>query len=77
MLKLEYPDLDLEARSRIWQTMFEAAGLQLISGDFEELADADINGRQIRNLSRLAKVLQPDGQVTLDEMRHILTFGCA
>lgn len=77
MLKLEYPDLDLASRRQIWETMFAAAGLSLTDGNFEELAETKINGRQIRNLSRLAKVLHPDGGVTLTEMRYILTFGCA
>jgi hypothetical protein len=76
MLRLEYPDLDAAARATIWRTMFDAAGLHLTGGTFEDLADSDVNGRQIRNLSRLARVLHPDGNVTLAQMRDVLTFGC-
>ena len=36
-----------------------------------------LNGRQIRNLTRLARILHPDGTVTLDQMRHVLRYGCA
>ena len=77
MLRLAYPDLDQPSRAQIWKTMFNAAGLELIEGSFDELAEESINGRQIRNLSRLAKVLQPEGRITLEEMRDVLTYGCA
>jgi hypothetical protein len=77
MLKLEYPDLDHAARSAIWRTMLEAAGLTLVDGSSSDLAMANINGRQIRNLSRLAKILHPAGQVTLEQMRSVLRYGCA
>ena len=77
MLKLEYPDLDQAARSIIWDKMFGAAGLSLDEGTLEQLAESDINGRQIRNLSRLARILHPQGAVTLEEMRGVLEYGCA
>ena len=76
MLRLEYPDLDANARATIWRTMFTAAGLELVQGTFEELADYDVNGRQIRNLVRLIRILKPDRVVTLEEMREALAFGC-
>jgi SpoVK/Ycf46/Vps4 family AAA+-type ATPase len=77
MLKLHYPDLDRPARAAIWRTMLDAAGLTLAEGSVEELAEADINGRQIRNLTRLAKILHPEGIVTLPHMRAVLGYGCA
>ncbi|HEV3260297.1 MAG TPA: AAA family ATPase [Gemmataceae bacterium] len=77
MLKLDYPDLDQAARTVIWRTMLEAAGLVLAAGAVEELAQAVVNGRQIRNLTRLAKILYPTGQVTLEQMRAVLGYGCA
>jgi len=72
MLRLDYPDLDRAARTAIWRTMLQAAGLSLSTGSFEELAEAAINGRQIRNLTRLAKILHPAGQVTLEQLRAVL-----
>lgn len=77
MLRLDYPDLDQDSRAAIWETMFEAAGLSLTEGSLHSLAEATINGRQIRNLSRLARILYPEGGVTLDQMRAVLTYGCA
>jgi hypothetical protein len=77
MLKLSYPDLDHAARKVIWQTMLQSAGLTLIEGSVGALAEAVLNGRQIRNLTRLAKILYPGGSVTLDQMRNVLSYGCA
>ncbi len=77
MLKLEYPDLDRVARAVIWRTMPRAAGLTLVGGTAEELAEAELNGRQIRNLTRLARIVHPGGEVTLEQMRAVLGYGCA
>ncbi len=77
MLKLNYPDLDLSARAAIWRTMLESAGLLLVEGSVEELAQTDLNGRQIRNLTRLARILYPEGLVTLEQMRGVLNYACA
>lgn len=77
MLKLEYPDLDHAARTVVWTTMLDAAGLKLAEGSVAELAETTVNGRQIRNLTRLARILYPDGQVTLEQMRGVLRYGCA
>ncbi len=76
MLKLEYPDLDRVARAVIWRTMLRAAGLTLVGGTAEELAEAELNGRQIRNLTRLARIVHPGGEVTLEQMRAVLGYGC-
>lgn len=75
MLRLEYPDLDIPARARIWQTMFDSAGMKLDGGTFEQLADKSVNGRQIRNLVRLARILHPDRTVTLPRMLELFHYG--
>jgi hypothetical protein len=77
MLRLDYPDLDQAARAVIWRTMLEAAELTLVEGSLEQLAETILNGRQIRNLTRLAKILHPSGAVSLEQMRHVLRYGCA
>ena len=76
MLRLEYPDLDATTRAGIWRTMFDLAGLRLLDGSFDTLAEPVINGRQIRNLVRLARILHPSGDVTVKQMLNILEFGC-
>ncbi len=73
MLRMDYPDLDRGSRARIWQSMFQAAGLEL-DGDFGELAAHDINGRQIRNLTRLTKIMHPQDSPTLDDMDKLIQY---
>ena len=77
ILKINYPDLDQRARAAIWRTMLASAGFILTGGTVEELAEAPLNGRQIRNLTRLAKILFPGGRVTLEQMRTALRYGGA
>ena len=76
MLRLEYPDLDVAARAAIWRTMFEAAGLRLADGEFSRLAEPAVNGRQIRNLVRLARILHPSGEISAPQMLDILEYSC-
>lgn len=76
MLRLDYPDLDAGGRAAVWRTMFAAAGLTLASGTFDELGQPVVNGRQIRNLVRLARILHPAGSVTPAEMLALLEYGC-
>jgi hypothetical protein len=75
-LKLDYPDLDWEARAAVWKTMLASAGLMLIAGTVEELAETPVNGRQIRNLTRLAKIIYATGPVTLAQMQKVLNYCC-
>ena len=75
MLRLDYPDLDVEARTKIWRTMFEAAGLTLTQGTFGEVASAPVNGRQIRNLVRLARILHPGREVSASDIQGLLGYG--
>ncbi len=76
MLRLEYPDLDAAARTQIWRAMFAAAGLRLSAGEFDDLAMEEMNGRQIRNLVRLTRIMHPSRDVTAAEVRHLMKYGC-
>lgn len=76
MLNLKYPHLDAGTREKIWQTMFAVAGLQLAGCTFTDLARLDLNGRQIRNLTRLAKILNPNQAVNRPAIQEVLRFGC-
>lgn len=50
---LRYGALTTEARVRIWESLLNAAGVQNV--DVHELAQIDINGRQIKNAIRVAQ----------------------
>jgi hypothetical protein len=56
--------------------MLAMAGVEIVDGTVADLAEAVINGRQIRNLTRLARVLYPEGKVTLEGMQAVLRYGC-
>eukprot|EP01090_Pellita_catalonica_P002471 TRINITY_DN12044_c0_g1_i1.p1 TRINITY_DN12044_c0_g1~~TRINITY_DN12044_c0_g1_i1.p1 ORF type:complete len:459 (-),score=85.44 TRINITY_DN12044_c0_g1_i1:33-1409(-) len=51
---LQYEDLDQAARKQVWHNMFDAAGVDFSELDLDALAKYDLNGRQIRTLTRLA-----------------------
>jgi hypothetical protein len=76
MLRLQYPHLDAVTRARIWESMFGVAKLRLEGLTYARLGTLDINGRQIRNLTRLAKILHPEGLLSVNAMQEVLRFGC-
>ena len=66
-LRLAYPDLDEPTRRGIWTTMAETAELQF-DGDLEPLTRLPLNGRQIRNVVRLTKLVHKSGAVAIDQV---------
>ncbi|KAK3069626.1 hypothetical protein LTR53_011892 [Teratosphaeriaceae sp. CCFEE 6253] len=56
---LKYNDLTAEARKQIWKNFLSKTdgGVELDEDGFDRLAQADINGRQIKNVIRTAKSL--------------------
>lgn len=75
MLRLEYPHLTPETRVKIWKTMFSMAELAVDGSSLEKAAQLDLNGRQIRNITRLTKILNPDGGVSDASLREAVRFG--
>ena len=77
MLHLRYPPLDAAARRAVWAAVLERAGVELPDGDLERVAEASLNGRQIRNLVRLACVLHPDRRLTAADVLELTRYGYA
>lgn len=75
MLRLEYPHLNAETRYAIWKTMFQTAMLTTEPELLRTVSGIDLNGRQIRNLTRLAKILFPGGEISRDGLNDVLLFG--
>lgn len=76
MLRLTYPDLTPASRREIWRNMTRAAHLEFASvAVLQEVASWELNGRQIRNFTRLARILFPEGALTLERMQEVLRFG--
>ncbi|KAK4549945.1 hypothetical protein LTR36_005246 [Oleoguttula mirabilis] len=56
---LKYNDLTVDAREKIWRNFLGKleGGVDIDEGDYQALAQANINGRQIKNVIRTAKSL--------------------
>lgn len=56
---LKYNDLTVDSRKQIWRNFLDKleGGVHMDEAGYERLAQADINGRQIKNVIRTAKSL--------------------
>lgn len=61
---MKYADLTRGSRRRIWSAFVGQAGAKFAEEDLEELAGAELNGRQIKNAVKTAQLLAlEDGRV--------------
>lgn len=65
-LNIKYPDLTNDVRKLIWESKLENAGMYINSMD--ELFKINLNGRQIRNMVRLGKIIFDE---KIDEKKFI------
>jgi hypothetical protein len=72
-LKLDYPELDRHARSKVWSAMLAAAGFT-VSGDMGPVYDCPIDGRQIRNQVRLLKIVHEGQEITAQDVMDALQY---
>jgi ATPase family associated with various cellular activities (AAA) len=75
MLRLDYPELTTEARIDVWRSMLRAAGLHLPNEQLDQVATEPLNGRQIRNRVRLAKIIFGPGELDSARLRSIAQFN--
>ncbi len=76
MLRLTYPDLTPASRREIWRNMMLAARMEFASeAVLQQVASWELNGRQIRNFTRLARILFPEGALTLERMEEVVRYG--
>lgn len=73
-IRIDYPKLDRATRQEIWQVMLHHAGIK-IDGDLNGLPDIELNGRQIRNMVRLTKVIHGN-EVTIDQLKEVSEYAC-
>jgi len=65
-VNIAYPDLDNKTRGTIWNTKLKEAGMTIDS--VEKLSQLNLNGRQIRNMIRLGKIIF---DTTINETEYI------
>lgn len=75
-LTLIYPDLDHAAKRQIWSTFVSSipsanCGIDCI--DFDELARSELNGRDIKNVVKIARFLAASEKDPLS-MEHLRTI---
>lgn len=56
-LTINYPKLDSTSRLQIWRTFAKRDTTSLSDDDLEELAKVELNGRQIKNVMKTARLL--------------------
>jgi len=74
-IALRYDDLDRSAREQIWKNMLDAAGVTGMNA--AELSKHDLNGRQIRTITRLACSLAKSEGITVNPTHLERTIGIA
>jgi AAA+ superfamily predicted ATPase len=74
-LKISYPELDREARARIWRNlvdMLPPSSIGLDPSDIDFLAERKMNGREIKNVIKAAQLLATGQEAPLN-LDHIDT----
>ena len=63
---IEYKHLDEAKRSKIWNNLLKAANISLSEENINELAEKNLNGRQIKNVIRTSQCLSKDEETELN-----------
>lgn len=74
-LILPYPNLNLPARRKIWSSFLEplAKKRSFSEREYDELAEADLNGREIKNAVKISRSVAASEQQDL-QMEHLQTI---
>lgn len=73
-LSLKYPPLTEDYKKRVWEQLLHAAGF-VFEGGYEPLIALDLNGRNIRNVMRVLRILYPDAvHLTFAEIEGTLKY---
>ncbi|HVI40062.1 MAG TPA: ATP-binding protein [Anaerovoracaceae bacterium] len=66
-LRLDYPDLSHDSRSKVWKNLLKAAGFNVKDTAIQAIVGEELNGRQVRNVTRLLRVMHPGTSVLTAE----------
>lgn len=80
-LRLDYPELSVESRRKIWEHMLASADLKIDGAspneDLDIIATNKLNGRQIRNVVRLLKATTSTDAVSLQTVQKYVKYSPA
>lgn len=73
-ISLDYPGLTVESRKTVWKNFLESSSQEhdISKAQLTELARMDLNGRQIKNILKIAKLLASRKEEKL-RLEHIFT----
>ncbi|KAF2004026.1 P-loop containing nucleoside triphosphate hydrolase protein [Amniculicola lignicola CBS 123094] len=74
-LKISYPELDQNARLRVWENLIELLPPSIVgldASDLEILSQRKLNGREIKNVIKAAQLLAKDKDTALN-LEHVHT----
>ena len=71
-LTIDYPKLDFHSKMLIWQTFIRPQSSNIEEKDIKALAKTDMNGREIRNTIKAARLLASQKGAPL-AMEHVAT----
>jgi hypothetical protein len=74
MLRIPYPDLTPPVRKEIWVQLFRLAKVKY-TGGYEAIAHQNLDGRQIRNITRLIKVMYGEQELTEEQVREAVKLS--
>ena len=71
-LTIHYPPLDILSRLHVWKIFVQMGDLEsrMSDNDLETLAKIEVNGRQIKNIVKTARLLSKQERAPL-AMKHI------
>ena len=71
-LTIHYPALDIPSRLHVWKTFIQMGDLETRLGDkdLKTLAKIEVNGRQIKNIIKTARLLSKQEKAPL-AMKHV------
>jgi AAA+ superfamily predicted ATPase len=72
-MRIDYPSLTKEYRLDVWKDKLDTVGLEIKDG-LNEIGDIELNGREIRNMIRLAKILF-NRTTTQNEIIEMIDFA--
>ena len=73
-LAIKYPDLSVDAKKKIWTSQLALYGLTLSSKNIATLSETDLNGRQIKNCTRIVNSLisRQNRKPTVDDFLKVI-----
>lgn len=76
-LKIDYPQLDVDARAKVWKRLLTTAKFEVTDEITRAVAGEKVNGRQIRNMTRLLRIVKGNNNLVEEkDIRDLMKF-CA